>query len=118
DLRTVLRGWARRALSPPPPHNPLLGDARGDALLYDPYRLLKHAPLERPLDGKIVEIPPEHFAAGRFERVGVWSAGPLVQAYGSGDGWFEYSFHAPAGGATFIARLSSEFLDEVVPVGE
>jgi mannan endo-1,4-beta-mannosidase len=110
DLRTVLRGWARRALLAPAPNNPLLGDARGDAPLYDPYHLVKKAPLERVLDGAVLEIPPERFAAGRFERIGVWSGGPLVQAYGGGDGWFEYPFSSPTSGrATLTARLSSEF---------
>jgi mannan endo-1,4-beta-mannosidase len=110
DLRSVLRGWAKKALSPPPPQNPLLGDARGDAPVYDPYHLVKKAPLERIFDGEVREIPPERFAAARFERLGVWSGGPLVQTYGGGDGWFEYQFSAPAAGrARLKARLSSEF---------
>jgi mannan endo-1,4-beta-mannosidase len=117
DLRSVLRGWARRALAPPAPNNPLLGDARGETLLYDPYRLVRHAPLQHDLDG-VIEVPPERFSSGRFERVGVWNGGPLVQAYGAGDGWFEWRFtmpQSPSPHVIFIARLSSEFPGSTAP---
>jgi hypothetical protein len=111
DVRTVMRNWARRALAAPLSKNPLLSDARGEQPLYDPYHLARRAPLEQRIEGGAVEIPPEHFAAGRFERVGSWDGGPLRHAYGSGDGWFEWQFSGPDAPAapTLLARLSSEY---------
>jgi hypothetical protein len=60
-----------------------------------------------------VEIQPEHFDVGRFERIGAYEGGALAHAYGGGDGWFEWRFRiAPATrpqAAELILRLSSEF---------
>ena len=57
DVRAVLRKFAAVAASAPAPRNPLLGAARGDALLYDPYVTEQRSPEQRAVDGRI-EIPP------------------------------------------------------------
>ncbi len=117
DVRAVLRGWARRAGSAPTAHNPLLGDSHGDALLYDPYHLAHRDPVEwRVANGELSEIPPQNFAAGRFERVGSWDGGPLMQTYGAGDGWFEWRFHSGrAAAVTVVLRVSSEYPGSSAP---
>jgi hypothetical protein len=58
-----------------------------------------------------VELVPERFSTGRWERVGSWAAGALPHAYGADDGWFEWRFNvrASARSAKLVARLSSEF---------
>ena len=106
---------ARRcASSPPSPprrrcrSNPLLGDARGDALLYDPYVDRAALAVSAPRRRRPIEIPPSAFAAARWERLGTWGVGASAHAYGGGDGWFEYSFvlarrrDADAGGASVV----------------
>src|SRR5262249_10397242 len=74
DVRAALRRFATLAATAPQPSNPLLGDAHGDALFYDPYVTEERSPYQRVVDGNL-EIPPSAFAAGRWERLGTWGAG-------------------------------------------
>src|SRR5262249_13366628 len=115
DVRQVLRRAAARVEhGPPAAKNPRLGPARGDALLYDPYRLVPRPGRPRVVDeGRriAIEIDPTGFDTGRFERVGSYEGGALEHAYGAGDGWFEWHFTAPETPRriSIAARLSSEF---------
>jgi mannan endo-1,4-beta-mannosidase len=120
DVRAVLRRVAARVReAPPPERNPLLGDARGDRPLYDPYKTAHRPGRARLVDdgeGAIaLELAPDRFDTGRFERVGAWDGGALLHAYGAGDGWFEWKFDVPqlpSGAAQALelaARVSSEF---------
>jgi mannan endo-1,4-beta-mannosidase len=115
DVRERLRTLARAALDASPTANPLLSAARGEQLLYDPYREAR-----RPAPAVVVEardhtrvlLDPTHFSMGRFERVGSYDGGPLAHAYGAGDGFFEWRFAVPAGRvakATLAFRVSSEY---------
>ena len=90
------------------PTNPLLGDAHGDALLYDPVR---HR-------GRARRISASSTATSRSRRArsprgagsgsARWGAGADAHAYGAGDGWFDYAFtlgrggDADAGGAAVV----------------
>ena len=122
DVRARMRGWASTvAQALPSVRNPLLGVERGERPLYDPYRVL-HRPGPQLVTSEpgrvVVALDPEHFATGRFERVGTWDSGSVHHAYGAGDGWFEWRFAAPAEAArslTVEARLSSEFPGESAP---
>jgi len=125
DVRAVLRRIAARVrAAPPEERNPLLGAARGERPLYDPYKTVHRPGRARVLDGAFagagagaaLELAPERFDTGRFERVGAWGGGALVHAYGAGDGWFEWKLEVPPlagdatpGALTITARLSSEF---------
>jgi mannan endo-1,4-beta-mannosidase len=117
DVRAALRKFAALAATTPAPQNPLLSDARGDALLYDPYVTETRSPYQRTAaDGSAIEIPPSAFAAARWERLGTFGAGSDAHAYGRGDGWFEYSFTlARAATPTLEARLSSEWPGKSAP---
>jgi mannan endo-1,4-beta-mannosidase len=124
DVRAVLRRVAASLASgPPAARNPLLGAARGMEPLYDPYRVARHPGRPRVIDDAravtTIEIAPEQFDLGRFERVGAWDGGPLVHAYGAGDGRFEWRFRAPpvrdATGAAVVLRVSSEFPGDHAP---
>jgi mannan endo-1,4-beta-mannosidase len=122
DIRDVLRQAAERArLGPPARNSPRLGPAVGERPLYNPYRTVSHlAPaLFREEQARtVVTLRPENFSIGHFERVGAWAGGTVAHAYGSGDGWFEWRFPAPARIArrmTLIARISSEFPGESAP---
>jgi mannan endo-1,4-beta-mannosidase len=109
DVRAALRQAAVVAKSAPAPANPRLGDARGDALLYDPYVVEERSAHQHLVEGA-VEIPPGAFTQGRWERLGSWGAGAGAHAYGAGDGWFDYAFSLPrAASPTLVARLSSEW---------
>lgn len=109
DVRATLRRYAAVAARAPVEHNPLLGDAHGAALLYDPYVVERRSPHQH-VAGGAVALVPEAFSEGRWERVGAWGAPPLRHAYGAGDGWFDYVFDLPrAAPVTLEARLSSEW---------
>jgi mannan endo-1,4-beta-mannosidase len=109
DVRAALGRYARLAATAPPPGNPRLGPARGDALLYDPYVLERRSPHAHLVDGAIA-IPPSAFAAGRWERLGSGGAGAHTHAYGAGDGWFDYVFRLPRAATPALeATLSSEW---------
>ena len=47
DVRAALRKFAGVAATTPPPNNPLLGEAHGDALFYDPYVTETRSPYQR-----------------------------------------------------------------------
>jgi hypothetical protein len=117
DVRAALRKFAALAAATPAPQNPLLGDAHGDALLYDPYVTETRSPYQHTAtDGGAIEIPPNAFASARWERLGTFGAGPDAHAYGGGDGWFDYSFTLPrAATQTLEARLSSEWPGNSAP---
>jgi mannan endo-1,4-beta-mannosidase len=109
DVRAILRRFAAVAAGAPDAANPRLGEAQGEALLYDPYVEERRSPHQHAVDGAIV-IPPSAFAAARWERLGSWGDGARAHAYGAGDGWFEYAFWLPrAARPTLEARLSSEW---------
>jgi hypothetical protein len=116
-VRAMLRQFAALAATTPAPANPLLSDARGDALLYDPYVTETRSPYQRAAaDGSAIEIPPSAFASAHWERLGTWGAGGDAHAYGGGDGWFEYSFTLTHGATpTLEARLSSEWPGNSAP---
>ena len=115
DVRAALRKAATVAAATPLPSNPLLGEAHGDALFYDPYVTEERSPYQR-LAGGAIEIPPSAFAAARWERLGTWGSGSDAHAYGGGDGWFDYSFTlAAAATPTLEARLSSEWPGKTAP---
>ncbi|MGZ3441223.1 MAG: hypothetical protein ACXVDD_17005, partial [Polyangia bacterium] len=117
DVRAALRKFAALAATTPAPQNPLLSNARGDAMLYDPYVTETRSPYQRTAaDGRAVEIPPSAFAAARWERLGTWGTGAEAHAYGGGDGWFDYSFTLARGATpTLEARLSSEWPGKSAP---
>src|SRR5262249_10432953 len=109
DVRAALRRFASLAATAPGARNPLLGETRGDALLYDPYAVERRSPHQHLHDGAI-EIPASAFAAGRWERIGSYGTGATAHAYGAGDGWFDYAFSLERAAApTLVARLSSEW---------
>ena len=113
DVRATLRRFA--AAPAAPSHNPLLGEAHGDALFYDPYVEEQRSPHQHLRDGAI-EMPPSAFAAARWERLGSWGQGAGAHAYGAGDGWFDYRFTLPrAASPTLEARLSSEWPGSTAP---
>jgi hypothetical protein len=115
DVRAALRKFAHLAAGAPPSHNPLVSDARGDRLLYDPYVVEARSPHQHVQAGAI-EIPPSAFAGGRWERLGSWGSGADAHAYGAGDGWFEYVFVLDRATApTLVARLSSEWTGNRAP---
>jgi mannan endo-1,4-beta-mannosidase len=65
-------------------------------------------------DGSLVlDMAPGDFTSARWERVGTWDGGPLIHAYGSDSGWFEYQLELPKNRKPrelrLRARLSSEF---------
>jgi mannan endo-1,4-beta-mannosidase len=117
DVRAELRAVAARVASAlPVEKNARLAGARGDRPLYDPYRVARRSGHPRLVDDgfgrRTVELAPEEFAVGRWERVGSWDGGPLTHAYGAGDGFFEWRFAAPAAAARrveIVARVSSEW---------
>jgi len=119
DVRGALKAVAERMLEPAAAHNPLLGEARGTAPLYQPYRELHRQDTPRLLreNGRVtLLLDPERFSTGRFERVGSWREGKRVHAFGAADGFFEWRFVTPrAGRAELSARLSSEFPGEEAP---
>jgi hypothetical protein len=111
----MMQKFARVAATAPASRNPLLADARGDALLYDPYVIEQRSAHQHWRQGAI-EIPPSAFVAGRWERLGSWGVGAGAHAYGAGDGWFEYAFDMPKKGpATLVVRLSSEWPGATAP---
>jgi mannan endo-1,4-beta-mannosidase len=110
EVRAVLHRWSKRS----PSNNPLLSEARGDAPLYDVYRVARHEPVEHVLDG-LLELPVENFSLGRFERVGVWKRSQYTEAYGAGDGFFEWKFHSPDAKGQLRLRLSSEYPGATAP---
>jgi len=115
DVRAALRKFASLAAATPAPANPLLGEAHGDTLLYDPYITEERSPYQHTVDGAI-EIPPNAFASARWERLGTYGAGADAHAYGAGDGWFDYVFTLPhAASPTLEARLSSEWPGKTAP---
>ena len=115
DVRAALRRWAAFAATTPAPSNPLLGDAKGDAMLYDPYVTEERSPYQRVADG-VVEIPPGAFSSARWERLGTWGDGDGAHAYGAGDGWFDYVFTlAKPAVPTLEARMSSEWPGKSAP---
>jgi hypothetical protein len=115
DVRAMMQKFARVAATAPASRNPLLADARGDALLYDPYVIEQRSAHQHWRQGAI-EIPPSAFVAGRWERLGSWGVGAGAHAYGAGDGWFEYAFDMPKKGpATLVVRLSSEWPGATAP---
>lgn len=115
DVRAAMRRYAAAAAAAPPSRNPLLGEARGEALLYDPYVEEQRSPHQH-LAGGVITIPPSAFSDGRWERVGSWGEGAQTHAYGAGDGWFEYVFDLPrAATPTLEARLSSEWPGSTAP---
>ena len=116
DVRATMRKFAAVAASTPAPQNPLLGDARGDALLYDPYVTETALALSAHGRRRRIEIPPSAFVTARWERLGTYGAGPDAHAYGGGDGWFDYSFTLAHGATpTLEARLSSEWPGNSAP---
>ncbi len=117
DVRAALRRFAAAIASAPAPGNPLLGEAHGDALLYDPYITEERSPYQRTTaDGSAIEIPPSAFASGRWERLGTFGSGLDAHAYGAGDGWFDYAFTlARAATPELEARLSSEWPGKSAP---
>ena len=116
DVRAELRKFAAVAASTPAPSNPLLGEAHGDALLYDPYVTEERSPYQHLASDGAIEIPPSAFASGRWERLGTYGEGADAHAYGAGDGWFDYDFTLPAAGEpTLEARLSSEWPGKSAP---
>ncbi|MDB4964998.1 MAG: Endo,4-beta-mannosidase [Myxococcales bacterium] len=115
DVRAELRRFAAVAAAPAARENPLLGEAHGDALFYDPYVAEARSPHQHDVPGA-VEIPPGAFASGRWERLGSWGAGATAHAYGAADGWFDYSFTLTRGASpTLVARLSSEWPGSSAP---
>jgi hypothetical protein len=115
DVRAALRKFAGVAAATPRPGNPLLGEAHGDAMLYDPYVTEERSPYQHAVDGAL-EIPPSAFASARWERLGTYGAGPDAHAYGAGDGWFDYVFTLKrAASPTLEARLSSEWPGKTAP---
>jgi len=115
DVRAALRKFAALAASAPAPSNPLLGEAHGDALFYDPYVTEERSPYQHAVDGAI-EIPPSAFSSGRWERLGTFGEGSDTHAYGAGDGWFDYTFTLGATAEpTLEARLSSEWPGKTAP---
>jgi hypothetical protein len=117
DVRGALRKFAALAAATPSPANPLLGEAHGDALFYDPYVSESRSPYQHAAaDGSGLEIPPSAFTSARWERLGTFGEGAEAHAYGAGDGWFEYSFTLARGAApTLEARLSSEWPGKTAP---
>ena len=117
DVRAALRKFAALAAAAPAPSNPLLGEAHGDALLYDPYVTEERSPYQHlSADGSALEIPASAFASGRWERLGTYGEGADAHAYGAGDGWFDYSFLLPdQASPTLEARLSSEWPGKSAP---
>ncbi|HEX9104929.1 MAG TPA: hypothetical protein VF997_22115, partial [Polyangia bacterium] len=115
DVRAALRKFAALAATTPAPANPLLGEAHGDALFYDPYVTEERSPYQRAADGAL-EIPPSAFSSGRWERLGTFGEGADAHVYGAGDGWFDYAFTLGATAApTLEARLSSEWPGKSAP---
>jgi mannan endo-1,4-beta-mannosidase len=103
DVRDTMRRYAAAAATPASARNPLLGEARGEALLYDPYVEEHRSRHQHIVDG-VITIPPSAFTDGRWERLGSWGEGARAHAYGAGDGWFEYVFELPRAGATMLDR--------------
>jgi len=117
DVRAALRKFAALAAATPAPSNPLLGEAHGDALFYDPYVTETRSPYQHAAaDGSGIEIPPSAFTSARWERLGTYGEGSDAHAYGAGDGWFDYTFTLPHGATpTLEARLSSEWPGKTAP---
>lgn len=119
DVRAVLRTAAMLQRPGPPARNPRLGAARGEALLYNPYRVLRRpgpAQVTRAAGAVTVSLAADRFAEGRFERVGFYAEGTPPHAYGAGDGAFTWRFTTPSSGeAVLTATLSSEFPGRAAP---
>jgi mannan endo-1,4-beta-mannosidase len=119
-VRSVLRKQAALlAAGPPELRNPQLRPERGVTPFLDQTVTVttkkKPATVWKPaFDGSLVlEVAPGDFTGARWERLGTWDGGPLVHAYGSDSGWFEYGFQLPPNRKPrelhVRARLSSEF---------
>ena len=117
DVRAAMRKAAALASATPAPSNPLLGEAHGDALFYDPYVTETRSPYQHTAaDGSALEIPPSAFTSARWERLGTYGDGADAHAYGAGDGWFDYTFTLRRGATpTLEARLSSEWPGKTAP---
>ncbi|MBI5479624.1 MAG: hypothetical protein HY906_12245 [Deltaproteobacteria bacterium] len=104
---------------PPEVRNPQLRPERGAAPFLE--QVVTVATRRKPAvawksadDGsRVLELAPGDFTSARWERVGTWDGGPLLHAYGSDSGWFEYQFEVPkhrsARELRLRVRLSSEF---------
>jgi mannan endo-1,4-beta-mannosidase len=119
-VRGVIRRTAARvAQGLPELRNPLLGPARGRQQILEQIItvLTKRKPATgwRPDDdgSLVLELSPTEFSEARWERLGTWDGGPLIHAYGSEAGYFEYRFELPQRRVPkelrIRARLSSEF---------
>jgi mannan endo-1,4-beta-mannosidase len=119
-VRVVMRRHAAAlAAGPPELRNPQLRPERGVTPFLEQTVTVttkkKPATVWKPaFDGSLVlEVAPGDFTAARWERLGTWDGGPLVHAYGSDSGWFEYGFQLPPNRKPrelqLRARLSSEF---------
>jgi mannan endo-1,4-beta-mannosidase len=119
-VRAMMRKHAALlAAGPPELRNPQLRPERGATPFLDQTVTVttkkKPATGWKPaFDGSLVlEVAPGDFTAARWERLGTWDGGPLVHAYGSDSGWFEYAFQLPPNRKPrelrLRARLSSEW---------
>lgn len=111
DVRRVLRRWASRiAATPPIERNARLGEVIGDASLFSPLAEVAgpardRARWERDGERWRLSLDPFSFRVARFEQLGIYDGGPVVQLWGAGRGSVEWALPSPPGTRAAPARL-------------